>query len=47
VACQEELGSKINAIKAGQSEFVETITDMIDKKFKSVIAVIKQHAENL
>jgi septation ring formation regulator EzrA len=26
VACQEKLGNKINAMKAGQNEFEETVT---------------------
>jgi hypothetical protein len=47
VAGQEELTSEISAIKTGQSEFKEIITDMLDRQLKGVMAVVKQKTQNL
>jgi ElaB/YqjD/DUF883 family membrane-anchored ribosome-binding protein len=45
--CQRELKSKISDIKAGQSEFKETLTDTVDRWLKGIMAVAKQEAEIL
>jgi hypothetical protein len=47
VACSNQTKSEIKAIKAGHSKFEETVTDMLGRQLKSIIAVIKQHACNV
>jgi fructose-1-phosphate kinase PfkB-like protein len=44
---KKSLKSKINYIKAAQSEFKESITDTLDRQLKDAMAMIKQQAQNL
>jgi hypothetical protein len=45
-ASQEELISKVSAIKACQSESDETVTDMRDRYLKGIMAVVNLQVQN-
>jgi hypothetical protein len=44
---QDKVESNVSTIRAGQTEFEEKMTDMLDRHLKGIITDVKWHAKNL